>query len=225
MNNMGLSEKLREEADSIWQAIFKHPFLVEMSRGILPMKKFKFYLRQDYLYLMDFCRALAVAEGKIQDVKDLKDFTAFLYKEIALEIGGLERYAESIGVSTKQLSKSNYAPVTYAYTRHVLYSAYADPFSCFLSLIMPCMQLYLEIAEKIGDEEGIKKIPAYSKWLATYQTKEYADLVDWLNRLLNKYSQGSSQWEISRMRTLYLTSSRYEYMFWDMAYKLEGWRI
>jgi len=87
------------------------------------------------------------------------------------------------------------------------------------------MQSYLEVAESITKKQKIREVPVYSTWLETYQADKYAGIVDWLKRLLNKYSQDVGQWEILRMRNLYLTSSRYEYIFWDMAYKLEEWQV
>jgi thiaminase/transcriptional activator TenA len=222
---MDFSEKMRKETSPIWNTILNHPFLVELAKGILPMDKFAFYIRQDYVYLVDFCRAVAVADSRVQDIEDFKGFTEFLNKTINLEMGGIERYAKNIGISAKQLSETKPAPSNYAYTRHILCSAYTEPFNCFLAAIMPCMQSYLEVAESITKKQKIREVPAYSTWLETYQADKYAGIVDWLKRLLNKYSQDVGQWEILRMRNLYLTSSRYEYMFWDMAYKLEEWQV
>ena len=68
------SSHLREEADSIWEAIFAHPFLREVGLGTLPREKFKFFVCQDYHYLFDFARVLCLCGAKAEDLTVLELF-------------------------------------------------------------------------------------------------------------------------------------------------------
>ena len=41
--------------------------------------------------------------------------------------------------------------------------------------------------------------------------------------LVNRSAEGAGENEKNRMRRHFRLSIRYEYMFWDMAYGMEGW--
>lgn len=62
------TEELRSRADPIWQRIFAHPFVVELYAGSLPMEKFRYYLLQDYNYLVNFAKALSLAAARAPGV-------------------------------------------------------------------------------------------------------------------------------------------------------------
>ena len=66
------SEQLRQEADPIWEEIFRNPFLREINDASLPLEKFRYYLAQDYLYLEGFARSVALALAKAPDSDTLE---------------------------------------------------------------------------------------------------------------------------------------------------------
>ena len=56
---MSFSETLKEKAGKVWEECYKHPFLQELGMGTLEKEKFKFYLIQDYQYLMEYAKVFA----------------------------------------------------------------------------------------------------------------------------------------------------------------------
>lgn len=72
---VGFSEELRRQADSIWDAIFQHPFLQELKAGTLPVEKFRYFLGQDWHYLDAFARTVAQAISKAEDPLTLEHLT------------------------------------------------------------------------------------------------------------------------------------------------------
>ena len=55
---------------NIWHKYTHHKFVEEMGDGTLDIEKFKFYLEQDYLFLIQFARANSLAgykSGKLED--------------------------------------------------------------------------------------------------------------------------------------------------------------
>lgn len=55
----------------VWHQFVNHPFVLAMGNGTLPHKSFKNYLIQDYLYLVHFARANALASYKAKSMEDI----------------------------------------------------------------------------------------------------------------------------------------------------------
>ena len=48
---MSFCDQLRKEAQPIWDAQLRHPFVVALGKGTLPERKFKYYILQDARFL------------------------------------------------------------------------------------------------------------------------------------------------------------------------------
>jgi thiaminase len=44
----------REDVQQVWKEFTQHEFVERMGDGTLPVERFKFYMVQDYLYLVSF---------------------------------------------------------------------------------------------------------------------------------------------------------------------------
>jgi len=55
----------------VWHEFVHHPFVLAMGNGELPLDSFKGYLVQDYLYLVHFARANALASYKAKNIADI----------------------------------------------------------------------------------------------------------------------------------------------------------
>jgi thiaminase/transcriptional activator TenA len=219
------TEFLRAEAASIWDAIMGHPFLVEMSKGSLPIEKFRFYIVQDYAYLIDFVRLLGIILDKVEDIATMRAFVDRLNVNIRIELDALEEFGERIGVSVGELRRREMAPACMGYTRHLLHVAHSGTALETVTAMLPCVWSYGEISEKIRNEEGVKAHPIYNEWCETYASKEYMELVDWYRAYVDERARDESEATRRRMIDHFITSSRYEYLFWDMAYNEEWWPV
>ena len=219
------SKMLRRKADHIWEGILGHPFLIEMERGDLPLDKFRFYVKQDYSYLMEFSRCLGIATAKVEDEEVMRAFASLLNASLTVEVEMLERLSEKLGIPKDRLKIAEPAPTNLAYTRHLLSVAYSGTVGEIMAAMLPCMWSYQEIGEKLGESKSIGKQPMYQEWAATYRSQEYIELVDWYRNLVDRYASDSGDLVREKMRRHFILSSRYEYMFWDMAYRGETWPI
>ena len=219
------SESLRQAADPIWKKIFVHPFLVEMGEGTLTLDKFRFYVKQDYAYLMEFCRCLGIAVAKIEDMETMRTLASLLNASLTVEVEMLERIADKLGIFVDELRATKPAPTNVAYTRHVLYVAYSGTVGEMIAAMLPCMWSYQEIGERLITQSALKRHPVYSEWCATYLDQEYIGLVDWYKGLVNRFALESGVQVREKMKHHFIISSRYEYLFWDMAYRKEGWPV
>ena len=101
---MGLSDELRSHAGSVWDRIFSHPFVAGLGDGTLPLESFKFYLVQDYRFLIDYSRVLAVASAKAPDLEGMTRFAGLLHATLAEEMDLHRRYCAGFGISAAAIS-------------------------------------------------------------------------------------------------------------------------
>ncbi len=222
MNARSFSDALREEASHIWEKIFEHPFLAEMGEGNLPLEKFRFYAKQDYAYLVDFACCLGLAGAKADDLETMRALADLFRASLTVEIEMLEGLCGRISIPPEELIEVEAAPTNFAYTRHLLHIAYSGTVGEIMASMLPCMWSYQLIGERLV---GKTEHPIYSEWCITYASKEYADLVAWFRSLTDRCAEEAGEAEKERMRRHFVLSSRYEYMFWEMAYNEEEWPV
>ncbi len=58
-----------------------------------------------------------------------------------------------------------------------------------------------------------------------YASKEFGAIAEWLIETLDGLAESKSEEELNRIEQIFLNTSRYEYMFWDMAYHQQSWPV
>ena len=83
---MSFSNTLKEKAGKVWEDCYEHPFLQELGKGTLEKEKFKFYLLQDYRYLIEYAKVFAAGSIKCDEEKYMTKFSGvqhnILYDEM-----------------------------------------------------------------------------------------------------------------------------------------------
>jgi len=218
------SETLRREADPIWSRILVHPFIVEMAKGTLPLKKFQYYLKQDHAYLFDYIRFLGLATSRCENMDQASFFSEILSAEFHFEIEMQRTIAKRIGLSLEELSNTRMAPTTRAYTSFLIKVAATEGIGEIVAAMAPCPLTYLEIGRKNVPEDPTR-MPVYADWLAAYRSKESVEVSMRIQKMLDDLGHASTDSQKKRMLHNFLDASRYEYFFWEMAYKMEEWPI
>ncbi|GAA8375511.1 hypothetical protein Hpkin27_06800 [Helicobacter pylori] len=59
----------------------------------------------------------------------------------------------------------------------------------------------------------------YGYWIKGYSSKEFQACVNWNINLLDSLTLASSKQEIEKLKEIFIATSEYEYLFWDMAYQ------
>src|SRR5665647_9716 len=112
---MGFSAHLYVKLQPIWRKNITHPFVQELGKGTLDIEKFRFYMIQDYLYLIDYAKLFAMGAIKADSVKTMAKFAALL--DSTNEEMSLHRvYASRFGISPEELEQAERSPITLAYT-------------------------------------------------------------------------------------------------------------
>ncbi len=213
--------KLREKASSIWEKIFEHPFVVELYQGTLPREKFVFYVLQDYNYLVGLVRALTIIASKA-DFETSRKILELAHAEATIEIKNYEELLSRLGYTLKDAISIEPAPTNIAYTNFMISTSALGTVWEGLVALLPCFWSYAEIAEYHRDKLEKNPVSLYVDWARVYLSEEYRKVVDELRDLIDSASIGTS---IERLESIFIQGSRYEYMFWDMAHKMEKWPI
>ena len=222
---MGFCDEQRQKYAAMWDSEKQHPFVTGIGDGTLPLESFKYYMRQDYVFLIDFCRALGTAVAKAHDLDDMAWFARLLHETLNTEMSLHVGFCGEFGITETELKGTTPSPTTMAYTRHLLASAASGGAAEIAVAILPCSWGYSEIGRMLHDRGLPAGQPLYARWIEMYSSTGFADLADWLRSFIDREAVGRSERELRRMDELFLLGSRYEYMFWDAAYRMEEWPV
>ena len=222
---MTFSDDLRQKAAPMWDKEKQHPFVTGIGEGSLPLEKFRYYMCQDYIFLTYFCRAISLAVAKAQEVEDMGWFARLLHETLNTEMALHVSFCRDFGITEEELKGTRPSPTTLAYTRHLVQTAYSGGVGEIASAILPCSWGYCEIGRTLAEKGAPAEQPLYARWIEMYNSPEFAQLADWLRSFIDRVALGSGEEELRKMGEAFLLSSRYEYMFWDAAYRMEEWPL
>jgi thiaminase/transcriptional activator TenA len=220
---MVFSDQLYQKVKPIWEKNHAHPFVQGIGNGTLEVEKFRFYMIQDYLYLIEYAKLFALAAVKATDLQTMGEFSKLLHATMYTEMDLHRQYAGKFGISTDELENAQPAAVTLAYSHYMLHVAQNGSLAELISAVLPCMWSYSEIGQELSQIPGAQEHEFYGEWVKMYASPEIAELSDWLIQLLNELAQGKTQAELKRLEEIFLNTSRFEYMFWEMSYSTEMW--
>jgi len=221
------TERLRQAAHAIWERQFAHPFVNALGDGSLPPEVFEVYIRQDARFLDQLAKSFAFAATRTDDQEEMRTFGERLLHTLAVEKSLHHQFATRFGLTVEAMMATPMAPTTYAYTRHLLHIAATGSLAALLTSILPCAWIYAEVGRHFASRAGGLPGPEhpYADWIKTYASAEFADVGAWLRERLNQRAMAMAEADLQRLEEIFLTSSRYEYMFWDMAWRREQWPV
>jgi len=207
----------------IYDAILGHPFIAGLTDGSLAREHFEFYAVQDALYLREFARALAIAGARAPKddwIVMLADHAAGAIRvERTLHAG----FFREFGLSAEAVASTALAPTTLAYTGYLLAVAYGAPFHEALAALLPCYWIYWEVGKHLARSGSPD--PLYARWIGTYDSPEFGAVVRGVLEATNEVAAQVGGAEHAAMLRHFRTTSRYEWMFWDMGYRRESWPL
>jgi thiaminase/transcriptional activator TenA len=215
---MRVTEMLRGDCAHIWSRIMEHPFVLKLYDGTLPEENFRYYILQDYNYLVGLMRCMCVIASK-SDARLMQKTLALAQIEATTELENYQKMLSAIGLSMGDAISAEPAPTNVAYMNFLLSTAYTKSSVEGLTALLPCFWSYVEIAEKNRDRLKMNKNNLYKEWASLYLTEETKGIVEELREIVDSVEHYDSA------REIFLTASRYEYMFWDMAHNLERWVV
>lgn len=210
----------RAAAGEAWQGYTRHAFVEGMCDGTLPRAAFLRYLVQDYVFLVHFSRAWALAVTKAETLEEMRACAATVHALLDEEMHLHVETCAAEGISEAELFAAPEAPQNLAYTRYVLDAGHSGDFLDLLAALAPCVLGYGEIGTRLAAEAG--ETP-YADWIATYAGADYQEacrqvgaLIDGaVARRLGPAPEESPRWP--RLCARFQTATRLEIYFWGMG--------
>lgn len=196
----------------MYEAYVQHEFVQQLAAGTLPEAAFRYYLKQDYRFLIHFTRAWALALYKSEELTEIRaaqaNINVLLDKELSLHV----RYCEKWGITQGELETLQEHPATVAYTRLVLDAGNCGTVADLHIALAPCLVGYADIGKRLG-AMGAEVSDRYGSWIQMYAGKEYQQAAcaerEYLDRTIASVSE--------RQQRLFDAATRMEIAFWQMG--------
>lgn len=215
---MNTSQRLLDATKNIWCEYNRHPFVLGIQNGTLDKEKFRYYVIQDYLYLMDYAKSFAVGIAKARSAETANLFA----KYVAVMNGEMDvhsGYMGKLGITQEEVDNTKPSLDNLSYTSYMLRVAYEDGEAEILAAILSCAYSYEVIAKKmINDAPRCAEDPFYGEWIKGYASQRYSDenavLLDTLDKLTIHYNEA----QLAHLEEIFVICSRYELAFWEMSW-------
>ena len=215
---MSFSQDAWQAVAPIRKAIDELPFLTGMEDGTLPRDSFVYYLAQDALYLADYGRVLAAAAGQTTDADEL-----LFWARSACTVVAVERELHAAHVA--DFSAIPKSPTCTAYTSYLFSLAAAGRYPTLAAGILPCFWIYEDVGNRLQNRVGDLTGHPYADWISTYGDPEFAAATEQAKLLVDRLAAQADPDTVGRMHQGFATASRYEWMFWDSAWRQETWPV
>lgn len=221
---MSFTDDLTEDLAPIWEAINTHPMVAGIGDGSLDPAPFKYWVRQDYVYLIEYARVFALGASKAPTLERMGTFATLLEETINTEMDLHREYAAEFGIDLEALEETTASPTTRAYTDFLVRTSATGTFGDVLAALLPCMWGFNQTGRTLT-EAGYPDHDRYRAWIEMYAGEEFTELTEWCQALMDEEAAAAAARDRSRYRDLVLTSARYEYLFWDAAWRQEEWPV
>lgn len=218
---MNTTDRLLAASKEIFDSYYEHPFVRGIRDGSLDHDKFRYYILQDYHYLIDYVRMFAMGAAKAPDVDTMKMFVDHCKAILDFEMNIHEGYMGKFGITEDELDNTPIALDNASYTAYMLRVAYEENAAAITAAIFACSISYEIIARRmIEDRPECENDEFYGRWIRDYSSDEYhrdnESLIDYTNRLTAGYTED----QYKHLEDIFINCARFETLFWDMGWEM-----
>lgn len=214
-----LFSRLKASCPEDWNAYVGHEFVSLIGTGRLPEACFRRYLVQDYLFLVHFARAWALAAFKSNDRAGIRAAAAALSAIVDVEMDLHVRYCAGWGLAEADMETAAEAVETTAYTRYVIDRGLAGDALDLQVALAPCIVGYAEIGAGLAAADStVTDGNPYREWIEMYAGDAYADVAREAVALLDRlWAERGGNAPLDGLAAAFAQATRLEAAFWDMA--------
>jgi len=215
---MDIFDRLKAAAPTEWASYVDHSFVRQMGQGSLPETAFRTYLVQDYLFLIQFARAWALAAYKSRrpsDIRAAQAGLAAILDETDLHVRLCARW----GLSKADIEAAPEHQATVAYTRFVLDGGAAGDLRDLHVALSPCVIGYAEIGRALSPD-GVAALGdhPYREWIGEYAGEGYQGVAAAARLHLDELAARSmTEQRFTELVAIFAQASRLEADFWQMG--------
>ncbi|KAJ5172653.1 heme oxygenase-like multi-helical [Penicillium capsulatum] len=207
----------RPDVQCAWEKFIHHEFVEGLGNGTLPLERFKEYLVQDYLYLVQFARSNALASYKSQSMDSIAasaEIVLHIQHEMALHL----EYCASFGLSKQGMEAHPETIACTAYSRYILDVGQSEDWLALQMALAPCLIGYGAIAQRLHSAEGtLRDGNQYWKWIENYVAEDYTEAVRLGSALLEDHVRKVSPSRMEELIRIFIRATELEIQFWDMG--------
>lgn len=217
---MKLFQRLLKENAKVWDEYLHHNFVKELEKGTLKEENFLFYLKQDYIYLINYAKCYALLALNANNAKELR--FAMKFQNYIVE-GELELHKSilKLGIDADKLCVKDESIVNIAYTRYMLSVGQSGDFLDMLVALSACAIGYgyigAEIKQRLYKDE-LEKHP-YKEWILTYSGEVFQAEIKEFEDFLNSYEVDENKFK--KLSEIFHTVVRLEREFWQHGLSLK----
>ena len=197
--------------------------VLSASNGSMPQEAFAFYIVQDAVYLRHYAQALAAVASRAPEPAGIEMFARHAADVIAVEQQLHQSLLADLGIDPARADAAEAAPTTLAYTSYLLATVRGGSYAEGVGAVLPCYWIYWQTGTELlrrGSPD-----PRYQRWIDTYGNEDFGAVVRQVLAVTDALGAELAPPERARVHQHFQTTSRYEWMFWDMAYRQEGWPV
>lgn len=213
-----LTQRLFECVKPVWETYLNHPFLTGLADASLSKEKFKYYMLQDYLYLYQYAKVFALGAVKTEDHDLMRFFSNLMDTTLNGEMLIHKAYMKRLDITPEDIKKARQALPNNAYTSYMLKIAYEGDALDILIAVLACSWSYAYIGTKIAENPESLHHPFYGEWVDGYSCEAYVSANNSLIERINSLGDNISETRFNRLKEIFVNCSRFEAMFWDMAW-------
>ena len=218
---MSFSLELQKSADIFWEKEKSHEFILGIGSGNLDKSRFVYYLKQDYLFLIGYSRAISIGISKAPQISDMAFLSNLLNETLNTEMQLHVEYCSGFNIEKKDLENTSPSATTVSYIEHMINSSNIG-FLHSLVAILPCAWSYGEIATYLNENIVTDHTNnPYIDWVNMYISDEFKSLSISIMQTIDKYAEKLNNSEKLELTETFLKSSDLEYQFWNAALYME----
>lgn len=211
------SETARRAVEPVYRQIINHPFVTGLAAGTLEYEKFLYYLGQDALYLSTYCKMLAHVASRLDKSEDIAEMLTFAADCISVESALHQSFLK--GMDLPPVSPSC-----------LLYTSFEQAQACrpvevAAAALLPCFMVYDMVGRSIIEHCSNMDSNPYARWIQTYAGDSFADATRRYIDICDRLAAATTEAIREEMTSVFITCTRFEWMFWDSAWLLEKWKI
>ena len=192
-----------------------------LAEGTLDVEKFRFYMIQDYRYLLQYAKVFAFGVIKTEDPELMRRFAGMVHDVLDGEMNVHKTYMARLGITEEEVAKTPSALTNQSYTSYMLDVANKGGPLEILMAVLACAWSYQVIGEHHVKVPGAVEHPLYGEWVQGYSSKEYADSTKEIIDCVDALGENITPEQEAYLTDIFVKCSRYEKLFWDMAYAME----